>query len=86
MAQAGLYKIGIDQFFAQRQPRPTPAILMYHSICSDADAPWIAPRNRMHVQRFEHQMQFLARERHVVDLDTLLEFLRGNYFRRRLSG
>ncbi len=53
-------------------------VLMYHSVCPASDAPWVAPRNRMTVERFEAQMSFLARTGRVVDLDRLLRAGRGD--------
>jgi len=73
--QAGLYWTGIDKNYARRQNRPVPTILMYHSVCAPEYASWIAPRNRLEPSLFEEQMRFLARHRHVVDMEALLDML-----------
>src|SRR5665213_1678938 len=41
-------------------------VLMYHSVAPDQQSGWIDPRNRIAPADFEHQMEFLARRRHVV--------------------
>ena len=72
-AQAGLYHCGLADWYGKRAKQATPCILMYHSVPTERVAPWIVPRNRMTPERFESQMQFLARHRTVVSLNTLLE-------------
>jgi len=74
-AQGTLHWTGLAALYA-RSAREHPAvILMYHSVCPEAQERWVAPRNRMPVARFEAQMRFLARRRRVLSLDALLEAL-----------
>jgi peptidoglycan/xylan/chitin deacetylase (PgdA/CDA1 family) len=46
---------------------------MYHSIANAADADFIDPRNRLDPGEFETQIEFLARHRSVVSIETLAE-------------
>lgn len=51
-------------------------ILMYHSVCSEADAGrWIDPANCVAAARFEAQMAFLARHRQVLAMGELVDQL-----------
>jgi len=50
-------------------------VLMYHSVSSPSRARWIDPRNRIAARAFESQMRFLARQRKVISMDTLVEKL-----------
>ncbi len=74
-AQAGLYWTGAAAFYARLRPSQSPCILMYHSVACLADASWIAPRNRMSPERFEVQMRFLARHRHVLSIANLVDMI-----------
>lgn len=53
-------------------------ILNYHSVADADAASWIDPRNRMSPQDFARQMEFLARHRHVIAMDALLDALEGD--------
>ncbi len=74
-AQAALYWCGVARVYSWiRRDHPL-TILMYHSVARDADARWIAPRNRMAPAQFERQMCFLARHRRVIAIDELLNLI-----------
>ena len=68
-----LYWTRADDAYRRIAGAPHPTILMYHSVCAEEDAPWVAPRNRMNPRLFESQLRFLARKRNVIALG---EFLR----------
>ena len=51
------------------------SILMYHSVPSPAEQPWMDPRNCLSAEQFEGQMRFLANRRHVVSVDALTKQL-----------
>jgi peptidoglycan/xylan/chitin deacetylase (PgdA/CDA1 family) len=74
-AQPLLYWTGAAPLYARLQQKSGATILMYHSVASDAEMPWIDPRNNMPLDLFERQMQFLAKHRQVISLGTLLEHL-----------
>lgn len=57
-----------------RMVRPNQAIvLMYHSVCRAECEPWIAPRNRMGIDRFERQLKRLAKTGRVVPVSRLAD-------------
>lgn len=51
------------------------SILMYHSVPSVDEQPWMDPRNCLSAEQFEAQMKFLAEHRHVVSVDALTQQL-----------
>jgi len=53
-------------------------ILMYHSVASDKNKWCIDPRNHIPESIFEKHMKFLATERNVISLDTLIDFIKVN--------
>ena len=68
---------GVGELYA-RCKRPDQAIvLMYHSVCDDARASWIAPRNRMATDLFEQQLARLARSGRVVSISQLADAAMG---------
>jgi len=73
------YRSGLSSAYARLNAGLTGSsvatILMYHSVPSADERPWIDPRNCLAAEQFEAQMQFLAHHRHVVSVDTLTEQL-----------
>ena len=69
------YRTGLSSLYAWANQRITgrsvASILMYHSIPSAHEVPWMDPRNCLSAEQFEQQMQFLRAHRHVVSIDEL---------------
>lgn len=56
-----------------RFSRPNQAVvLMYHSVCRSECTPWVAPRNRMGIDRFERQLKRLAKSGRVIPVSRLI--------------
>lgn len=53
------------------------AVLMYHSIPSPQEQSWMDPCNCLSAELFERQIRFLARHRHVMSIDQLVQKLRN---------
>ena len=64
--QRALGASGIGDAYARRRPPNHAIVLMYHSVCLDEATPWVAPRNRMSVDRFEQQLRLLAKSGRVI--------------------
>ena len=68
---------GIASLISRVAQAPGAVILMYHSVVSDAEAPWIDPRNSLSVGRFARHMQWLAGNAHVMSMDDLVDTVRS---------
>lgn len=77
LAHRALYWSGGSALFLRVSQVRGATILMYHSVADAAEAPWIAPPNRMPPRLFEAQMRFLARHRRVISLSRLVEQIRA---------
>jgi peptidoglycan/xylan/chitin deacetylase (PgdA/CDA1 family) len=79
VAGAGLYWSGAARLF-EAVARPSGAIVVvYHSVASDAMAPFIAPPNRLAPDRFEAQMTFLRKHRNVVSVSALVDQIEAGH-------
>ena len=81
------YRSGISSAYAWLKEcfkgQSVASILMYHSVPSADEQPWIDPRNCLSAEQFEAQMQFLAKRRHVVSVDELTkQLMAGEPIRR----
>jgi len=70
------YQLGLSSLYAHLQREAIATILMYHSVPTLDDSRWIDPYNSLSAEDFERQMQFLARHRHVISIEALVEKLR----------
>ncbi|MEL6554722.1 MAG: polysaccharide deacetylase family protein [Cyanobacteria bacterium J06621_11] len=75
------YRAGFSSIYARLNKRRTghsvASILMYHSIPSAHEVPWMDPRNCLLAKTFEQHMQFLQARRHVVSMDELTRQLKA---------
>ncbi|MEO0648499.1 MAG: polysaccharide deacetylase family protein [Cyanobacteria bacterium J06650_10] len=75
------YRAGFSSIYARLNQRRTGhsvgSILMYHSIPSAHEVPWMDPRNCLSAKTFEQHMQFLQARRHVVSMDELTRQLKA---------
>lgn len=56
--------------------RHRPVILLYHSV-NDRQCPHVYPDNIVSVETFERQIRYLAREKHVISLEDLVDRVRA---------
>jgi len=68
----------IDNIWAKLMDIDGAIILMYHSVTSDENKKWIYPGNHITRDRFENHMRFLANERNVISLGSLITCLKEN--------
>ena len=54
-------------------------VLLYHSVAEPNISRFIAPSNWMDPELFTKEMEFIARRRHALDINTLLQVLDGSY-------
>ena len=70
------YFSGASALYARLRTAPVATVLMYHSVPSSAEVPWMDPRNCLSAERFEQQMQFLSRDRNVISIERLTQQLK----------
>ena len=75
--QRALGASGIGDAYARRKKPNHAILLMYHSVCLEGAKPWVAPRNRMSIDRFERQLQRLAKSGRVVSPSRLVASIDG---------
>ncbi|MEL7332682.1 MAG: polysaccharide deacetylase family protein [Cyanobacteria bacterium J06560_2] len=70
------YRLGLSSVYgrvaSQLTGQSVASILMYHSIPSPHEVPWLDPRNCLSAACFDRHMKFLATRRHVVSVDELV--------------
>jgi peptidoglycan/xylan/chitin deacetylase (PgdA/CDA1 family) len=71
----GAFYSGLSAAASRLTTKTRATILMYHSVPTADEARWMDPANCMSPARFEQQMAFLARRRHVISLRALVEML-----------
>ncbi|MEL6261207.1 MAG: polysaccharide deacetylase family protein [Cyanobacteria bacterium J06626_6] len=81
------YRSGLSSLYARIRTRvkrdSVATILMYHSVPEPREIPWMDPGNCLPAERFEQHMRFLAKHRHVISLDQLVQALeKGEPIRR----
>jgi len=73
--QSLLWLSGLASLYVLARGIRGATILMYHSVAEGEAAAWVDPRDHLPPARFEAQMRFLARNRHVVNLTELVDAL-----------
>ena len=77
-AQAVLHWTGVGALYVRARRANGAVILMYHSVAGDDAGRWLDPRSRVCAERFEAQMRYLARRRHVVSMTELVEAIEAD--------
>ena len=69
------YQLGISSLYARMQRESVATILMYHSVPTKSEAPWMDPCNCLSQDIFEQQMRFLSEHRRVISIEQLIQQL-----------
>lgn len=77
------YQSGLSSLYARLQTDSVATILMYHSIPTQQEMPWMDPYNCLSPEVFEQQMRFLSQHRHVVSIEQLTHQLESGQPIRR---
>lgn len=73
--RTGLYRTGFAWTMAKLSDSSGGIILMYHSVPSSQEGSWIDIRWCIEMNKFEEQMAFLAKHRHVISLKYLIDMI-----------
>ena len=66
---------GADQSYVRRHSLSGATILMYHAVTDHQNGPWTDPAFSLSKEQFERQIDFLARNRHVISLTELTDMI-----------
>jgi peptidoglycan/xylan/chitin deacetylase (PgdA/CDA1 family) len=69
------YQSGLSSLYALLKQESVATILMYHSIPTPEEKPWIDPFNCVSAEAFDQQMKFLKQHRTVISIDALIHKL-----------